>query len=75
MVYPTMEEVERADQEQLCRWYRFLPSPGTSALTRHPDIFNELLKEQSKIIDRIIERWSEGGRFTPGLSKKIGWQE
>jgi hypothetical protein len=27
--YPTIEEVEQADKEQLARWYRFLPSGET----------------------------------------------
>ena len=37
--FPTMEEVEKADHEQLARWYRFLP-PGDTA-------------EQKKIMDRL----------------------
>ena len=27
--FPTIEEVEKADKEQLARWYRFLPSGET----------------------------------------------
>jgi hypothetical protein len=37
--FPTMEQVENADHEQLARWYRFLPCGDT------PD--------QKKICDRI----------------------
>ncbi len=39
--FPTMEQVEKANHEQLARWYRFLPSGDT--------------KEQQKIMDRIAE--------------------
>lgn len=28
--FPTMEQVEKADHEQLARWYRFLPSGDTA---------------------------------------------
>ena len=38
---PTMEQVEKANHEELARWYRFLPSGDT--------------KEQQKIMDRIAE--------------------
>jgi hypothetical protein len=27
--FPTMEQVEKADREQLAKWYRFLPSGDT----------------------------------------------
>ena len=27
MQYPTKEEIEKADQQQLAKWYRFLESP------------------------------------------------
>ena len=56
---PTMEEVEKADREQICRWYRYLPSPIT--------------EEEMKIMDRIAERLQEVGGFTPEISKRIGW--
>jgi hypothetical protein len=29
--FPTMEQVEKANHEQLARWYRFLPSGDTKA--------------------------------------------
>jgi hypothetical protein len=29
--FPTIEEVEEVDKEQLARWYRFLPSGETAA--------------------------------------------
>jgi len=56
---PTLEEVEVADHEQICRWYRFLPSP---------------LEHQVYIMDRIVERYKEFGGFTTEISKKIGWE-
>ena len=59
MNYPTLEQVESADQMTLCRWYRFLPSPDTD--------------ERLVILNRILERCSDGGGFTPEISKAIGW--
>lgn len=57
---PTMEEVEKADREQICKWWRFLPSPETDA--------------EVKIMNRISERFDELGGFTPEISKRIGWR-
>jgi hypothetical protein len=56
--FPTLEEVEKADKEQLARWYRFLPSGDTAA--------------DQKIVRRIAERFDRLGGMTPQLSKKIG---
>jgi hypothetical protein len=56
--FPTVQEVEMADKEQLARWYRFLPS-GDGA-------------SDEKIMKRIAERFRELGGMTPELSKKIG---
>ena len=59
MRFPTMAEVEAADREQLCRWWRFLPGGVTD--------------EQKPIMDRLAERFTEVGGFTPEISKGIGW--
>lgn len=56
--FPTMQEVEKANVEQLARWYRFLPSGDST--------------EEAKIMDRIAERFKEKGGMTSALSKKIG---
>ncbi|GAG56035.1 unnamed protein product [marine sediment metagenome] len=56
---PTLEEVEGASRKQICRWYRFLPSPKTD--------------EEVEVINRIVERFNKYGGFTPELSKDIGW--
>jgi hypothetical protein len=56
--FPTIEEVERADKEQLARWYRFLPSGETAA--------------EQKIMRRIAERFEKLDGMTAELSKKIG---
>lgn len=56
--YPTSDEIENANQMALCRWYRFLPSPDTD--------------QRKVLLNRIIERWEEGGGFTPEISKAIG---
>ena len=56
--FPTFEEVEKADKEQLARWYRFLPSGENAA--------------DQKVMKRIAERFDKLGGMTPELSKKIG---
>jgi hypothetical protein len=56
--FPSIEEVDKADKEQLARWYRFLPSGETAA--------------EQKIMKRIAERFEKVGGMTPELSKKIG---
>jgi hypothetical protein len=56
--FPTIQEVEKADKEQLARWYRFLPSGETAA--------------DQKIMKRIAERFEKLGGMTAELSKKIG---
>ena len=57
--FPTMQEVEKADREQLARWYRFLPCGDTP--------------EQKKICDSIAERFKKLGGMTPALEKQIGF--
>ena len=56
--FPTVEEVEKADKEQLARWYRFLPSGETTS--------------DQKIMKLIAERFDKLGGMTPEISKKIG---
>jgi hypothetical protein len=56
--FPTVEEVEKADKEQLARWYRFLPSGETAA--------------DQEIMKRIAERIDKLRGMTPELSKRIG---
>jgi hypothetical protein len=56
--FPSIEEVDKADKEQLARWYRFLPSGETAA--------------EQKIMKRIAERFEKVGGMNPELSKKIG---
>lgn len=72
-MYPTMEQVNNADHEQICRWWRFLKSPGLSAINRNRNDFKEVLKREKVIMDRINERLKEFGGFTPEISKNIGW--
>ena len=59
MRFPTMDEVEAADHEQLCRWYRFLPAGVTP--------------EEPPIMNRLVERFHEFGGMTPAISKALGW--
>jgi hypothetical protein len=56
--FPSMEQVEKANREQLARWYRFLPSGDTD--------------EQNEIFERINKRFKKLGGMTPELSKRIG---
>lgn len=60
MDYPTIEQVQAANQEQLCWWYRFLPSPSVQL-------------HQVEVMNLIVDRHREGGGFTPEISKRIGW--
>ncbi len=70
MRHPTHEEVAAADHEQICRWWRFLPSPGVVMLTDDPAAE---LEAQLRIALRIAERYDAFGGMTPETSKKIGW--
>lgn len=70
-MYPTLEQVKVADREQLARWYRFLRSPGESAIDTEQ--FKKKLEEEKQIMDLICQRFRELGGFNPYLSKKIGW--
>ena len=56
--FPTLEDVEEADKEQLARGYRFLPSDETEV--------------DREIMERIAVRSDKLGGMTSKLSKKIG---
>ena len=60
--YPTMEDVEVADQTQLMRWVRYLPSPND---------------DNRPILVRILERQAELCESDPAghtqASKDVGW--
>jgi hypothetical protein len=63
--------VEKADHRELAQWYRFLPSPGISAIGE--EWFRDTMREEGKIMDRIRERFQEMGGMTSAISKEIGW--
>jgi hypothetical protein len=67
-----MEQVESVDQVQLCRWHRFLSSPGMSAIGKKD--FEVVMGKEKLIQDRIQERLKELGGMTPAISKEIGWE-
>jgi hypothetical protein len=73
MNYPTMEEVEKADRTQICRWYRFLESPAWYAVGRED--FQEILDREVAVMTRIVERFRELGGMTPEISKLLGWKK
>jgi len=56
--FPTSAEVEKADAEQLARWYRFL-LPKDAA--------------QERILEKISAALKAKGGMTPALSRKIGY--
>lgn len=60
-MFPTIEEVKAANHEQICRWYRFLPST--------------LDKDDAEVMDEMHNRYEALGGMTPEISKKIGWEE
>lgn len=59
MTYPSLEEVEVAGHEDICRWWRFLSSPENP--------------QQIETMNLIGDRLKKLGGFTPTISKKIGW--
>ena len=73
MTYPTMEQVESADQVQLCRWHRFLSSPGMGAIGKKD--FAVVMEKEALVMVRIQERLKAAGGMTPAISKEIGWEK
>jgi hypothetical protein len=71
--YPTIKEVNAADRYQICKWWRFLPSPGRSAVDKSSAEFTKVMEAEAPIMDRIAERFKEMGGFTPEISKAMGW--
>jgi hypothetical protein len=69
MSYPTIEEVGQADIILLCRWSRFLDSPGWSAIGT--DAFDECLRKEVVIMNHILKRQKELGGWTPEISKLL----
>ncbi len=56
--FPSMEQVENANRNQIARWYRCLPEPK--------------IAHQQDIMHRIADRFMHMGGMTHRLSKKIG---
>ena len=73
--YPSLEQVDAADHEIICYWWRFLPSPGSDAINAPSDVFQKLLDEEVVVMNRIGERLKELGGFTTEISKSIGWDQ
>jgi hypothetical protein len=57
MNYPTLLRIRHASHLDVCRWYRFLPSPATTL--------------QMGLMNAILIRFSQGGGFTPAISKQL----
>lgn len=75
MDYPTLQQVEAADAEQLARWWRFLPSPGMNANCSGASAgeIEAAIERERPIWNTIKERFEAAGGMTPELSKRIGW--
>ena len=74
MSYPTLQQVEAANRLQLGQWSRFLKSPGHSAIGQMRAEFESVMRKEKRILDRIIERFTALGGFSPAISKTIGWR-
>jgi hypothetical protein len=72
-MYPTLEQVNVAPHIEICRWWRFLPSPGAGSIKNGGKDFDIALESELLIMNRIAERLQELGGFTPEISKAIGW--
>ncbi len=57
--YPTKEDVDVADHEQLARWSRFLRSPNGNV--------------EVNVMGKIVARLSALGGIPTAISKRIGW--
>jgi hypothetical protein len=70
--YPTLAEVERQkdNEAQIHDWYHWLPSPGHNAMNQPMPIFEQKLKEEKVILDRIVELFRAQGRPKVRRSKK-----
>lgn len=73
MPYPTLEEVNVASHEQICYWWRFLESPGMSAIDSPREVYDAVARKECEVMNRMGERLRKFGGFTPEISKKIGW--
>ena len=73
MIYPTLQEVEEANREQLAEWWRFLPSPGWSHINSSD--FDKFLGEETEVMDLICERFTGMGGFNAKISKEVGWEQ
>lgn len=69
MNYPTLEQVNEADAVSVCRWFRYLPSPGTSAIGT-PEM-EKVRQAEAIIMDRLVERFHKESPMTPTISKLI----
>ena len=81
MNYPTLDQVNAADHYAICRWYRFLPSPGIASINRpgkhtakRAADDEAALQRELPVMNRIAERLKEFGGFTPEISKSLGWE-
>lgn len=75
MDYPTIEQAKTADREQVCRWWRFLPSPGMNAIGAKASLeeVNAAIDREADVMNELRERFRQVGGFTPEISRRIEW--
>lgn len=75
MNYPTIEQVQAADREQLARWHRFLPSPGSNERNAKFELvegWEATTESEFETLKLICARFKELGGWDAELSKKVG---
>jgi hypothetical protein len=70
MNYPPMNVVESADRVQLGKWLRFLPIPGVGHIGTSN--FGQMWRHETRVLDRIAERFLQTGGMTAEVSQMIG---
>lgn len=53
--------IDKMTREQMCRYYRFMPAGHL------------YFRSGTELADYFEKRFEELGRFSPEISKKIGW--
>jgi hypothetical protein len=72
MDYPSLEQVEQADREQIYRWFLLLPIPKLLKTGKGKDIrFTHSPEGSMLIIKRIFARHRELGGRDPEMANRI----
>ncbi len=64
MTYPYPHEIESANRLQLYWWFKSLDRPGESTLLwDNPKLTEKIIKEETILFERIVERLKALGAF------------